>query len=538
MRLLLAAMAVLPGALRAVELRERLVVREAPVPWPDSAVTPVLARDMAAGAGIFDYAPGPQGFGWPLVRTGQQPAYHFALLDSSGAVLNYSQIGSWPVWTQPVELAPPQPDPAAPTHSIACSRVSQKVCVAWVQTAGTPCRPAFYRISTDGGASWNNPTELPPPDAFGGDTLTSFHVSSLYPLYDSDDNLRIVAAVHPVVNDTGLVMPAEIWHWSAANVPEWTRIARAGCAPEHLAAPVGYNALYACRPSLSGTEDGFLFAVWEQFDSLNVEPRTNLLRARPFMAWSHVSELQWYGPWPLCETSTVSGRFPLLLYLPHPTDSLLLVYLADQVAGFYSLGQGQFTNNPLIAARYWFCVCGEPLFGGADTIGGTNFDMQCWGPAVQRVAVSADYGIHVAWVNSAATRPFPDLNMRYNFYDFGTGEWNWIDPDFMASGVNVFAERTALGSLDVDPLTQVALISGCSPPPLAIEEAPSAEGRAARTASIVRGSLALSREPSSPGLRPPSPSDGEGRGEDADSRQPVVLLDAAGRKVMELVPGV
>jgi len=53
----------------------------------------------------------------------------------------------------------------------------------------------------------------------------------------------------------------------------------------------------------------------------------------------------------------------------------------------------------------------------------------------------------------------------------------------------------------------------------------------------VRGSLVLSREPSSPGLRSPSPSDGEGRGEDAGSRQPVVLLDAAGRKVMELRPG-
>jgi len=56
-------------------------------------------------------------------------------------------------------------------------------------------------------------------------------------------------------------------------------------------------------------------------------------------------------------------------------------------------------------------------------------------------------------------------------------------------------------------------------------------------ATVVRGSLVLSREPSSPGLRPPSPSDGEGRGEDAGSRQPVVLLDAAGRKVMELRPG-
>jgi len=74
--------------------------------------------------------------------------------------------------------------------------------------------------------------------------------------------------------------------------------------------------------------------------------------------------------------------------------------------------------------------------------------------------------------------------------------------------------------------------------PVGIEEAMNDE-RGTRNvgATVVRGSLVLSREPSSPGFRPPSPSDGEGRGEDAVSRQPIVLLDAAGRKVMELRPG-
>ena len=54
---------------------------------------------------------------------------------------------------------------------------------------------------------------------------------------------------------------------------------------------------------------------------------------------------------------------------------------------------------------------------------------------------------------------YADRNMRYNYYDFTAGAWNFIDPtNFMNSGVNVFTIRSGFGMLDVDPVTGVAYV--------------------------------------------------------------------------------
>jgi len=63
------------------------------------------------------------------------------------------------------------------------------------------------------------------------------------------------------------------------------------------------------------------------------------------------------------------------------------------------------------------------------------------------------------WMYSQDTDTlFQNRNIRYNFYDYGTGAWNWNDPDFMVSGQNVFSVRTGYGSLDVDT-NGVAIVS-------------------------------------------------------------------------------
>lgn len=97
--------------------------------------------------------------------------------------------------------------------------------------------------------------------------------------------------------------------------------------------------------------------------------------------------------------------------------------------------------------------------GRVDTIGGTTCDWQMsWG-AQRRLVNSPLFGLHAAWVYSADTSSqYPDRNLRYNFYDYGTGAWNWTDPDFMWSGVNVFTTRTGTGNLDVDAATGGVLL--------------------------------------------------------------------------------
>jgi hypothetical protein len=97
--------------------------------------------------------------------------------------------------------------------------------------------------------------------------------------------------------------------------------------------------------------------------------------------------------------------------------------------------------------------------GSVDTIGGTTYDWQANGPAVRTLVNTPGYGIHVTWMYSASTQTtFPDRNMRYNYYDLLARAWNWIDPDYMQSGVNTFTVRTGYGSIDVDT-NGVAVIS-------------------------------------------------------------------------------
>jgi hypothetical protein len=204
-------------------------------------------------------------------------------------------------------------------------------------------------------------------------------------------------------------------------------------------------------------------------------------------------------------------------------DTALFIYEVDQVAGFHVLGQGPITYNPEAVLRTWLTMSGpQPV--SLDTIGGTTYDLQTCGPARPMIYDAPGYGVHALWSYSSDTsRSFLDLNARCNFYDFGLGAWNWTDPDFMQSGVNVFPYRAGLGCLDVDPATGVAVISGCTPPPLphvAVEEGPRPQATSPKpTATVVRGSLLLQEHST------------QNTGRRAE------LLDITGRRVLDLHPG-
>jgi hypothetical protein len=99
--------------------------------------------------------------------------------------------------------------------------------------------------------------------------------------------------------------------------------------------------------------------------------------------------------------------------------------------------------------------------GAVDTIGGTTYDWGANGPALRMLVNSPGYGVHAIFMYSASTSgtTFPDRNIRYNYYDYATRAWSWVDPDFMQSGVNTFTDRTGYGALDQDPTTGVAVVS-------------------------------------------------------------------------------
>jgi hypothetical protein len=89
--------------------------------------------------------------------------------------------------------------------------------------------------------------------------------------------------------------------------------------------------------------------------------------------------------------------------------------------------------------------------GTVDTVGGTTYDYATNGPAYRMLIATPGKGVHVLFMWSQATDTlFVDRDMRYNFYDFSNRAWNWTDPDFMQSGVGVFAERTGYGNIEVD----------------------------------------------------------------------------------------
>jgi hypothetical protein len=321
-------------------------------------VTPKVAKDAAPGAGIFDYADGEPVLGicqWPPISVGQDGTIHIFPI-TAGYQMTYSRIaaGNWPTFDPPINV---DPSPGFPTHNIAASKVSSKVSLVWEISTNVP-EDAYQNHSTDGGLTWDTPSSLVPPVAYGNgsDTVTSFHITSLCPWYDAQDKFHVVANLMPVINDTGMVIPSQIWHYSPDNIPQWNRIHIAGCDPANYQASVGYNATYACRPSIGQDNDGHLFVAWEQFDSSNVEPGPpTRLRADIFASGSNDNGITWTPAVKLTEAGTHSMRFPSIIDLavegnPDP-DTIFIIYEDDSIAGFFVQTEGAATRNAVVVQK-------------------------------------------------------------------------------------------------------------------------------------------------------------------------------------------
>jgi len=341
------------------------------------AIRPIAARDIAAGAGIFEYCDGSpvlDGYLWPPIDVGMNQTIHMHCIDdASRGNLWYSRAATWCNWDPPAMV--PAVPPTFPTQTIVASKHSDKVVLAWEGEGVTPM-PGLYRVSNDGGTNWDPEVDFGYPPAYSADTGCSYWIQSVNPFLDAQDRLHIVVNTIPIINDTIFIFPNEIWHWCQDNSPEWSFIGRAFLDP-HSSGP-GTNATMACRPMLGADDDGHLVCTWEQFDSTNVDPTTLLFRADIWIAGSSDNGMTWTEPRYVNEHGEGSCRFPSIsdLAIEGDPDTFAILYQIDSMAGFRagSSPVGVWSFNPMVLQK----IPADSIFIGiAETPGAapTRFEL-------------------------------------------------------------------------------------------------------------------------------------------------------------------
>ena len=288
------------------------------------------------------------------IAVGQDGSVH-VFPASTDAGMDYDLVyfriapDSWPHWSTP--LTGIATSLGWSPHNIAASKVSSKVALVWEASSHRYAYQAYQMQSTDGGLTWDSTSELVPPDAYGGDTLTSYGRQSLFPFYDRHDRFHAVANLVPVVNNTALVVPSQTWHYCPDNSPQWSRIHVASCDPSHMNGSVVDYETYACRPTIGEDRADGLYVVWEQFDSLNVEPTTSRLRADIFMAQdSGDNGASWQPSVRITDQGTWSCHFPSAIDY-FEDDTFRVSYIIDQVAGFHPWDPGPASRNPIVVQK-------------------------------------------------------------------------------------------------------------------------------------------------------------------------------------------
>ncbi|MEO0118946.1 MAG: T9SS type A sorting domain-containing protein [candidate division WOR-3 bacterium] len=352
-------------------------------------LVPRIGKDVAPGQGIFDYGDCQEGYLWPPIAITSNGWIHVCAVDDPGREnLYYIRMRDWPTPEEPRLIAPQPGEPIAPqgdAQGIFASKTSDKVVIFWTEWDGTGPDSGAYRISTDGGETWSDVIPFPFPEIFtpGSETLPELWIPSVGGFFDREDRPNFVLCFTPNIRDTGRVIPVEMWHYVPGRNPELTRICR--IMPETLAATVGYNAIFAGRPSIGqNLQNGNLYVVWEQFDSVNYEPTTERLRADIWGTASTDGGLTWATPKRITEPDQTSKRFPFLA--PIVDDMCWIVYLVDLVSGFYVQGEGAMSMNPFVVHQ----VPREYLETGiAETEGSKSFTLKVYpNPIRNRVYLS------------------------------------------------------------------------------------------------------------------------------------------------------
>ena len=157
-------------------------------------LAPTMAKDGSPGSGTFEECAGTpvlDNYLWPEVKLTPSERVHSCFSqDPARTDVFTSYIEPWCTWQ--AAGTTPGPQPGFPNYAEAAAHSSNTVSITWEISTETP-EPAYYMTSTDDGATWEAPVQLDYPPAFtpGSETIPSFHISSLYAFYDSQDNLHI-----------------------------------------------------------------------------------------------------------------------------------------------------------------------------------------------------------------------------------------------------------------------------------------------------------------------------------------------------------
>ena len=310
---------------------------------------PKLARDVSPGAGLFEYTESPPTWFWPFIAVDSNEAVHLAVINAvvPNETLYYSRCQPWGTWSAYTRVCPPLDEPLGPTQNIQASHISNKVIITWTHwRTSTLIDSGYYRLSNDGGQTWQDPVALPfPPSTL--DT-PAFHIGGMFAHFDQNDNFHIVTQI-----GTSYYWPAEIWHYCPTNNPAWSRVFLRDADTIAVNGNCGYNTLCACRPSITrNPSNNYLYATWECFDSLNFEPLTSKLRADIWVAESRDNGLTWPRKTRITTPDSTSKRFPVaggVQVTPGPTpDTLIVMYLVDSIAGAFVQGEHRYCVNPIV----------------------------------------------------------------------------------------------------------------------------------------------------------------------------------------------
>lgn len=306
---------------------------------------PIVARDAGPGGGIFEYcdgAPDLEAYFLPTVAMTADRTTHLLIIKFGVSDnIYYTRATSWCTWDQPSGWI----QSGGFGHNLIASHSSNKLVATWM-TGNNNEMTLHYRSSSDAGATWGPIVDLVPPSAFGGDTGTVCAIGAGL-VFDHNDNCQLVTTLEPLVGDSAYSNPAEIWLYDIA-LSTWSRIHRA--ESHNLLGGFGPNAAICGRPSIGENPDnGRLYVTWEQFDSTNVEPSTNLLRADVFLS-SSADGLFWSEPAMLTQTDETSKRFPVIAR-NCTGDSLAVFFEQDIIAGYNSDDVGEVSNNPICVWR-------------------------------------------------------------------------------------------------------------------------------------------------------------------------------------------
>ncbi len=307
--------------------------------------TPVLTEDLAPGAGVFNEwlgGPGLADYFLPVIARPPDGSISVLLIRFAASDnLYYIRSTEWGTWGTPVWWNVT----SGFGHNIAASRASNKMIATWMSGNG-PDMTLSYRFSSDAGANWDNAQALTPPAAFGGDSGTVCFIGATA-MFDKDDNWQLVTTLAPLVADSALQNPAQLWVYNSGT-SEWHFIHGAGA--QNLSGEIGENASFCGRPSLGqDPTSGTFYCAWEEFDSLNFEPTTGQLRADIF-ASSSPDGATWSSLVRLTNADATSKRFPFLAR-NCSGDSLAIGFEQDSIAGFNSGGTGATSRNPICVWR-------------------------------------------------------------------------------------------------------------------------------------------------------------------------------------------